>query len=203
MSIRRVLVLTTAGILTGAAGAGAQACLGFPTRDGSIAIAASYGDMDGWTEIGGDFHADVSGPGAFGFAYRTGTGEGEPSTYELRGAYDFYLLEPAICVVGGVRFMDVGSAAVSERLGVPVGLGIGKTLDTGRFATTVYAIPQYMWVREVRTGALGDEVVETSNEFTGEAGLTVGILPLFLNGAITLDTLDDEPTFRFRVGLVF
>lgn len=202
MSIPRVILLATAAFLM-ASTAAAQGCIGFPTRDGAIALAASYADMRGWTEVGGDFHADVSGPGAFGFAYRTGTDDGEPSTYELRGAYEFYLLEPAICAVAGLRYMDVGSASVSERLGVPVGLGIGKTLDTGRFATTVYAVPQYMWVREVRTGALEAEVVQTSNEFTGEAGLTAGVLPLFVNGAITLNTLDHEPSFRLRVGVIF
>ena len=200
MRTRRIVVLTAGALLFGAAGASAQACLGYPSRDGQLAVAGSWGTSD---EVGGDFHADASGPGSFGFGYRTGLDDGDSSTYEARASYDFYMMEPAICAVAGVRFTDLGSGSVSERLAVPVGFGVGKTLDTGRFATTVYAIPQYMWVREVRTLVPGGEEVETSNEFTGEAGLTVGILPLFINGAITVDTLVDDPVFRIRVGLIF
>ena len=200
MSIRRIVVLAAGGLLLGATGASAQSCLGFPSRDGDVVVAASWDDSD---QIGGDFHADVSGPGSFGFAYRTGLDDGDPSEYELRGSYDFYMMEPAICVVGGIRFTDVGSTLVSERLAVPVGFGIGKTLDTGRFSTTVYAIPQYMWVREVRTPPLGGEDVETSNEFTGEAGVTLGVLPFFVNGAFTVGTLDNDSALRIRVGLIF
>lgn len=203
MSISRILVLTAAGLLGGATGASAQACLGLPTGDGAVALAGSYTTVEGSDEVGGEFNADVTGPGAFGFAYRTDRDDDGPSTYEVRGAYDLYLLEPSICGVAGLRFMDLESGAVSERLGVPVGFGVGKTLGAGRLTATVYAIPQYMWVREVRSGTLGDEEVETSNEFTGEAGVTFGVLPLFVNGAITLDTLGNEPGFRIRLGILF
>lgn len=204
MSIRRIFVLTVAALLAGGTAVSAQSCLGLPSRDGGLAVAGSYGWMDGGdAEVGGEFHADVTGPAAFGFSYRTGTGDAESSTYEFRGSYDLFLLEPAICVVAGIRYMDVDAGPVSERLGVPVGFGIGKTMDTGRFSTTVYAVPQFMWVREVRTDALGAEDTETSNEFVGEAGATLGILPFFINGAIVLNTLDNEPAFRIRAGLMF
>lgn len=198
--LTRIVVLAIGAFLTGAAGASAQSCLGFPSRDGQVAVAGSWGIPD---EVGGDFHADVSGPGSFGFSYRTGVDDGEPSTYEARASYDFYMMEPAICVVGGFRYIDPSGSTVSERLGIPVGFGVGKTLDTGRFATTVYAIPQYMWTREVRTPVVGDEQVEISNEFTGEAGVTVAVLPFFVNGAITVGTIDEDQVFRIRVGLIF
>lgn len=197
-----LLALVPAAIMGSAAGAAAQACLGIPSRDGEIAVAGFYGISD---EVGGEFHADVSGPGAFGFGYRTGVDDGEPSLYDVRGAYDLYLLDPAICVVGGLRYtdIDVAGSTVSERLAVPVGFGIGKTRDTGRFSTTIYAIPQYMWVREVGTDIEGNEVTDTSNEFTGEAGLTLGFLPFFVNGSITLSTVSDDAAFRIGVGLLF
>lgn len=205
MSTPRILLLALIPVaaLATAGTAAAQACLGIPSRDGAIAVSGSYADLEGRSEVGGEFHADVTGPGAFGFAYHTGTEDDAPSTYEVRGAYDLYLLEPAICAVAGLRYMDVESPAISERLAVPVGFGIGKTLDAGRLAATVYAIPQYMWLREVRTDIEGNEFTDTSNEFTGEAGITLGILPLFINGAITLDTVDDDPAFRIRLGLLF
>ena len=202
MSISRILFLTAGGLLTTIGGAAGQACVGLPTGDGAIALAGSYTAVEGRDEVGGEFNADVSGPGAFGFAYRTDLENG-PSTYEVRGAYDLYLLEPAICVVAGVRYTDGASGAVSERLGVPVGFGVGKTLDAGRVSATVYAIPQYVWVREVRRDALGGEEVDTSNAFAGEAGVTLGLLPLFVNGAVTLDTANDEPGLRIRLGLIF
>ena len=202
MSISRVLLLTAAGLLSPIGGAAGQACVGLPTRDGAIALAGSYTTLEGRDEVGGEFNADVSGPGAFGLAYRTGLEDG-PSTYEVRGAYDLYLLEPALCVVAGVRYTDVESGAVSERLGVPLGFGVGKTLGAARVSATVYAIPQYVWLREVRRDALGAEEVDTSNAFAGEAGVTLGFLPLFANAAVTLDTVNDEPGLRIRLGLIF
>lgn len=201
MRIRRLVVLALGGLLMGAATASAQACLGFPSRDGDLVVAGSW---DGADEVGGDFHADVTGPGSFGFAYRTGLDDEDLSIYELRTSYDLYLLEPSMCLVAGLRFTDLGSdSEVSERLAVPVGFGVGKTLDTGRFATTVYAIPQYVWLREVRTTAVGGDDVGISNEFTGEAGVTVGVLPVFINGAFTVGTLDSDRAFRIRVGFIF
>ncbi len=202
MSTPRIVILTAAALVAGTAGAAAQACLGLPTRDGSIAVAASHAATNGTSRLGGDFHADVSGPGAFGVAYRRGADDGAGSSYELRGAYDLYLVEPAICGVAGLRFTDRTSDTGAERLAVPVGLGIGKALRGERLTAIVYAIPQYMWVREDRS-VPGLEDVETSNEFTGEAGVTLGILPLFVNGAVILDTLDDDPAFRVRVGVIF
>lgn len=202
MIMPRIGVLTTAAFLMGAAGVAAQACLGLPTRDGDIAVAASYAASNGVSEVGGDFHADVSGPGSLGFAYRTGTDDSPGSSYEVRGAYDLYLIEPAVCGVAGVRFTDRTAVTGAERLAVPVGLGIGKTMRGDRLTATVYAIPQYMWVREDRS-APGIEDEDTSHEFTGEAGVTLGLRPLFVNGAITLDTLDDDPAFRVRVGVIF
>lgn len=197
------ILLAASALLVGAAGASAQACLGLPTADGAIALAGSYTTVEGRHEVGGEFNADVTGPGAFGFAYRTGTEDGSPSAYEVRGSYDLYLLEPSICAVAGVRYMDGESGGVSERLGVPLGFGVGKTMDAGRLSATVYAIPQYMWVREVRTDALGGEDVETSSDLTGEAGVTLGVLPLFVNGAITLNSVNNEPGLRIRLGVLF
>ena len=202
MSIHRIVALGTSFLLAGTGLASAQSCLGFPSRDGDLVVAGSYATMDGASEVGGDFHADVSGPTGFGFAYRTGLDDGAPSTYEARISYDLYLLEPSVCVVAGVKYMDA-EGTTAERLGIPVGIGIGKTLDTGRLATTVYAIPQVMWTRAERADALGGDAVDTSTEFVGEAGLTIGLLPVFVNGAITLNTLDDEPSFRIRLGLLF
>lgn len=203
MSLSRMAVLTAVALLVGTTGASAQACLGLPTTDGAVALAGSYMTVEGRDEVGGEFNADVTGPGAFGFAYRTDLADGRPSTYEVRASYDLYLLEPSICGVAGLRYMDVESGGVSERVGVPVGFGVGKTMDAGRLSATIYAIPQYMWVREVRADALGREDVGTSGGFTGEAGVTAGVLPLFVNGAITLNTLDNEPGFRIRVGVLF
>lgn len=204
MKNHRLVLLAVLFLAGSSVGAAAQSCLGFPSRDGDLLVAGAYGlTADGGSEVGGEFHADVSGPGAFGFAYRTGLGDTETATYEVRGSYDLYLLEPAICLVAGVRYVDLSSGTTSERLGVPIGIGIGKTMDAGGLATTVYAIPQYMWMREVRTDVLGSELVETSNQFVGEAGVTVGLLPLFVNGALALSTADDEPSFRIRIGLLF
>lgn len=176
-------------LLLAAAPAAAQSCLGIPTRDGAIAVVGTYGTRGGSAELGGEFHADVTGPAAFGFAYRTSPDDG-PSTWDARAAYDLFLLEPAVCPVVGVRYIDPAAAGAEGRLGVPLGIGIAKTMDAGPLATTVYAVPQYVWF-------------EDGSEFMAEAGLALRLLPLFLRAAIALDTATDEPGVRLGVGLVF
>lgn len=205
--MRTLSVLSTlaaASLLFGATSAAAQACLGLPTRDGEMTVAGVYASLDGDSHYGAELSADVSGPAAFSFGYAGLGADGDRKILHARASYDFFLIEPAICGVAGVLFDDDPAPGIDQRLGVPVGIGIGKTLRSPRFSTTVFAIPQYVWLREtpILDGLDGD--AETSNEFMAEAGVTFGLQALFVGGSVVVDTFEgSDPGFRIRAGLRF
>jgi hypothetical protein len=206
---RSSLVLASAAValLVSAGAATAQACLGLPTRDGQIAVAGAYGVNDAYNTVGGQFNIDVTGPASFGFGYSRdvgadeleGGGDFSAHLFEARAAYEMYLLEPSICAVAGVWYNDVTGV---DQIGVPVGFGFGKTLRGQSFSTTLYAIPQYVWLRtSFDDTQLPDE---DSNEFMGEAGLTLGFLRFYVGGGVVVTTIDDQdPRLTFRAGLFF
>lgn len=202
-----VLAFAAIALLVTAGAAAAQACLGLPTRDGQIAVAGAYGVNDAYNTVGGQFHIDVTGPASFGFGYSRDTGmdalaggeEQEAHLFEARGAYEMYLLEPSICAVAGVWYQDVTGM---EQIGVPVGFGFGKTLRGESLSTTLYAIPQYVWLRTM----FDDDMLpdDDSSEFLGEAGITLGFLQFYVGGGVAVTTIDDQdPRFTFRAGLFF
>lgn len=185
-------------------GLAAQACLGMPSSDGQIGVAATGTAVDDDFELGGEFHVDVTGPASFRIEYGNGHDDGVGRTYAALGSYEFYLLDPNICGVAGVSY-TTDSAPGTDQLGISGGFGIGKTLEAERFTATIYAIPRYVYLTEYRTVELtGDEVSESSNEFMAEAGVTLGLDPFFVGGALTLTTVGDgDPGLRFRVGILF
>jgi len=199
----RTALLAVTALLFTAGAAAAQACLGIPSRDGQIALAGAYTRMNDFDAVGGEFHVDVSGPASFGFAYsrdfaRASTGDADDvNSFEARLAYELFLVDPSVCAVAGVRYLD----APVERLGVPVGFGFGKTLRGDRLSATLYGLPQYVWLRQ---DLIGTDDVETSNEFMAEAGVTLGFLPFFVGGAVVVSTMDDDDArFRLRAGFLF
>ena len=201
------LALAAAALLLTAGGAAAQACLGLPTRDGEIALAAAGGRADGDTRYGAELAADVSGPTAFGFAYDGIGDDGDRQHFTGRLAYDFFLVEPEVCAVAGVLFDTAPTAGIEDRLGFPVGLGLGKTVAGPGFSTTVFAVPQYVWVREERerapSGGAGRETV-SSSEFMAEAGVTLRFLTFYVGGSLVATSFEEsDPGFRIRAGLVF
>lgn len=196
------LIAATAATLTTAGAATAQECLGLPTRDGDVALAGTAGGFQDDAHFGAEFTADVSGPAAFAFSYGAGGGDDDRQMFTGRASYDFYLVEPAVCVVAGVLYDDAPGGLVEERWGVPLGFGFGKTLRSDDLTTTVFAVPQYVFVREQRLEGLELDT-ETDSEFMGEAGVTLGFRPFFLGGSVVVSSFDDDAAFRIRGGLLF
>lgn len=202
MRVRAVAIALTSAFVP--AGVSAQACLGLPSSDGQIAVAASGTAIDDDVELGGEFHVDVTGPASFRFEYGNGHDDGIGRSYAALGGYELYLLDPSICGVAGLSYTSDSEPGV-DQLGISAGFGIGKTLRAERFTTTIYAIPRYVYLVENRVDVVGTEDLDdTSNEFMAEAGVTVGIAPLFVGGGVILSTIGDgDPAFRIRVGIVF
>ncbi|NIP80950.1 MAG: hypothetical protein GWM90_17730, partial [Gemmatimonadetes bacterium] len=63
---------------------------------------------------------------------------GDSQVFTGRLSYDFFLVEPAVCAVAGVRYATDEAPGVDERFGVPVGIGIGKRLRGERVDVIVY-----------------------------------------------------------------
>lgn len=196
--------LAATALLLSAGAVAGQSCLGLPTRDGQIALAAAAGSLDGETQYGGEFMADVTGPAAFGFGYGGVGADGDRQIFTARASYDFFLLEPDLCAVAGVTFDNAPGGGLDERLGVPIGIGVGKTIRGRAFSTTIFAVPQYVWVREKSALAGADDDIDTSNQFMAEAGVTLRFQALYIGGSAIVTTFDDnDPGFRIRAGLVF
>lgn len=194
-------VLAATALFLSAGAAAAQSCLGLPLRDGQIAIGATaaLGDVD---HFGGQFTGDVTGPVSLRFGYGGLGSNDDRQTFSALVAYDFYLLDPAVCAVGGLLFEDRGEGVVEERFGVPLGIGIGKTIRGPAFDATLYAVPQYVWVRDRLRTADADE--ETSHAVMAEAGATLGFGPVYGSGSVVVGTLSgQDPAVRIGVGLIF
>ena len=199
------IVLSTFLGLAAAGSAAAQACIGLPSRDGQIAATAAYTLSDDHDALGGEFTVDATGPMSFGFGYSRdvgtdelmGGGDRHVTTFDARAAYELYLVDPSICAVGGVWYQD----SAVEQLGVPIGFGFGKTLTGRAVSTTIYAVPQYVWLRESPGGDLDDR---TSNEFMARAGVMFGLQQLLFGGDVTVTTFGaDDPRFALRAGFLF
>lgn len=196
--------LAAATLLFAAGSAAAQACLGLPTRDGQISLAGTAGSLDDDSRFGVEFNADVTGPAAFGFAWDGAGTEGDRQIFTGRVSYDFFLLEPALCAVAGVLYDDAPAPGIDDRLGVPVGIGIGKTLPAERFSATIFAVPQYVWMRESLAVPEGGDDSRTSSEFMAEAGVNLRFLTFYVGGSVLATTFDDaDPGLRLRAGLIF
>ena len=182
----------------------AQACLGLPSADGQIAVAGAATLMDGEVRPGGEFHVDVTGPASFRAEYDHGHDDGVGRTFSVLGGYELFLLEPSICAVAGALYTTDPAPQVDERLGISAGFGIGKTLRTERLTATVYAVPRYVRLQETVTDLAGVEETVGTNELLAEAGVTVGLAPLYVGGAVVLSTFGEaDAGFRIRVGILF
>lgn len=189
------------------AGVTAQACLGLPSADGQIAVGATGVYSAGDVDLGGEFHVDVTGPASFRIGYDNGHTETFGSAearvgrgYSALGAYEFFLLDPSICALAGAVYYTDAGPGIEDRFGVSLGFGIGKTLEADAFNATIYAMPQY--VRFWETTVL-DETIE-ANEFMAEAGLTFGLAPFFVGGAVTLTSVEGaDPGLKIRAGILF
>ncbi len=199
------ILLLTVFALAAADSAAAQACIGLPSRDGQIAATAALTLAEDYNALGGEFTVDATGPMSFGFGYSrdtgmdelVGGGERHVTTFDARAAYELFLVDPSICAVAGLWYQD----AAVEQFGVPVGFGFGKTLPGRALSTTLYAIPQYVWLRETPGGDLDDR---TSNEFMARAGVTFGLQQLLFGGDVTVTTFGaDNPRFALRAGFIF
>ena len=89
-------------------GLAAQACLGMPSSDGQIGVAATGTAVDDDFELGGEFHVDVTGPASFRVEYGNGHDDGVGRTSAALGSYELYLLDPNICGVAGVSYTNWG-----------------------------------------------------------------------------------------------
>ncbi len=197
------VAVTAAALALLSARASAQSCLGLPTRDGDVAVNAVVDLGEGDPVYGGEFAADVSGPTAFRFGYSS-VGDGDARTFSALASYDFFLVEPSVCAVGGIVYVSEPGPGIQHRYGIPLGIGIGKTLAMRGYSATVYALPQYLWVREAFSDAFGHDRTGTSNEFQAEAGATLAVFPFYVGGAIVVSTVaDSDPAFRVRVGIAF
>jgi hypothetical protein len=198
--IRSTRILLAATLLLIAAPAlPGQVCVGIPTHDGQLhlaGVAALGGDAPGY---GMEFGANFTGYLSSAFAYLRSEGdEGATDRFDGRFTYEIPVTLPQACPTLGVSLTRFDDG--SERLTVPVGIGIGgpilfrPTVEVG-----LHAIPRYLWVQDRMAG----EHTRTDG-FGAELGGSVALGRVFLGGGVSIDTLEGSTTGGIlRLGVSF
>jgi hypothetical protein len=207
------VALAAMGALLPARAVEAQACIGVPVSQGTMALVGHAGTTGDVARIGGDFVANLNGPLTLGFGYlRAGEEANRPArdTFSGRAALQMLLVEPMVCPVAGVRHTRWAPAALAgggdvRVLEFPLGVGIGATraaLAPGT-GVTLFAIPQVVFQRTTTSG-LGGEHTATATEFEGEVGFRVGNPRFFGGASVVLSSASGaDPLFGVSLGIGF
>jgi hypothetical protein len=193
----------------------AQACIGSPSPDGSISIEAQHTTTDNAKGWGGNANVDISGPLSVQGGYSRldpDTTDADTDVFTGQVAFEFKASKWSLCPVAGAQFsssdLESGSAEIDHtQLLIPAGIGIGMNVEAGSLAITLFAIPQYLYVRnetELTVGSAQTSTSSTSNEFGSTVGVRVGTPRLYAGGSVFLSTIENtEPTVYVVIGVSF
>jgi hypothetical protein len=176
-----------------------QVCVGVPTHDGQLhlaGVAALGGDAPSY---GMEFGANFTGYLSSAFAYLRSEGDdGATDRFDGRFTYEIPVTLPQACPTLGVSFIRFDDG--SERLTVPVGIGIGgPILFRPNLEVGLHAIPRYLWVQDRWDGER-----TRSDGFGAELGGSAAFGRVFLGGGVSIDTLEGSTTAGIlRLGVSF
>lgn len=203
-------VLASALILTIAAPAGAQVCLGSPADPGEIAVQGEVVSDGRTNAYGGRLGLNFNTEFAFDFSLRRP--EYDPGLgLVLAGAIGYEMTDyvPPVCFTIGVRHERrpvPGSEDATETL-IPIGFGIGKRLGSAkRLSLALFVRPEYMVrIRPDPVGGDGtfwDELGRRS-EGRGVVGILAATPFLYGTGSIEISTRDYRPELALGLGVTF
>jgi hypothetical protein len=145
-------LLAGAVLLIAAPALHGQVCVGVPTHDGQLhlaGVAALGGDAPA---LGMEFGANFTGYLSSTFAYLRSEGDdGTTDRFDGRFTYEIPVTLPQACPTLGVSLSRFDDG--SERLTIPVGVGIGgPILFRPNAEVGLHAIPRYLWVQDRTAG---------------------------------------------------
>lgn len=204
-------VTMSLGILATPVLAYGQACMGAPISGGQFGIEGAMGVGEGFKSYGGGVAANLSGPLAFagGVSVMKPDAGGENlTTFGASSGYEVIQSERlSVCPVVGATYTSEsaefeGSEFEASQLVVPVGLGLGTSLPAGSMDVTLFATPQYLWIRSSITSD-GTSLSTSANEFGVNTGLRLGVSSFYAGAGMSMNSIDNsDPVFNFGLGLV-
>lgn len=188
-----------------------QACMGAPISGGQYGLEGAMGVGEGFKSYGGGVAANVMGPLAFSAGVSVTTPDAGGENFTTFGASSGYeLLQSSrlsVCPVVGANYTSEseeidGTEFDASLLTVPVGLGLGTSLPAGSMDVTLFAQPQYLWIRS-SVGIDGTTVSQSQSEFGLNTGLRVGVSQFYAGAGMSMNSIDNsDPVFNFGIGLV-
>jgi hypothetical protein len=195
-----------------AEGLSAQACLGIPTRDGSIAMIGSFMLTDGAKGFGGTIHGNLDGPISLqaGYAITDIDDLGaNVNSFHAGFAFEIPDLSFSACPFIGAVYSTWSDSALGleadlTQLVVPIGLGIGKQFAAGpSLGFTIFATPQFFHVRS-KVSIAGFDLAsgtDSASEFGLELGFRLGTSAAFGGAGVSFTSVDEsDPVFNVVLG---
>ena len=216
--MNRIGVVAAAGLAvmgTVSAAAG-QACLGVPTRDAGFNVAAEMAMPTNARQYAAVLNADLIGPLSFELnAGLIDIDEVEDHGATMGGRIGYTLgAVPAlsVCPIAGAQYSTISTeeslidgplTVDATTLVLSAGAGIGKTFGAGP-AVTLFAQPQYLYIRNTFDDAISPEETGSRNELGIDTGARLSVGRLLLGGGMTWTTIDDaDPVFSLTAGMTF
>lgn len=205
------LVTMSLGMLATPVIAYAQACMGAPISGGQYGIEGAMGVGEGFKSYGAGVAANLAGPLAFagGVTVTKPDAGGESlTTFGASGGYELLQSDRlSACPVVGASYwtesadFDGTEVDVSQII-VPVGLGLGTTLPAGSMDVTLFATPQYLWIRSSISSDEGS-LSESQNEFGLNTGVRFGVSSFYAGAGMAMTSVENsDPVFNFGIGFV-
>jgi len=202
-------VLAAALLVTVAAPASAQVCLGIPASPGQISVQGEVVSDGSTSTYGGRLGMNFNTEFAFEFSLRRPEFDPGLGTV-LAGtiAYEMTDYKPPVCFTFGVRHerRPVPGGEDATETYIPIGFGIGKRLGSAkRLSLALFVRPEYM-IRIRPEPERGDtfwEELGRRSEGRGVLGLVAATPFLYGTGGIEISTRDYQPEFVLGIGVTF
>ena len=211
-------VVAAAGlaVMCSVSAAAGQACLGVPTRDAGFSVAAEMALPNNAQQYAAVLNADLIGPLSFELnAGLLDIDDVEDHGATMGGRIGYTLgVVPAlsVCPIAGAQYSTISTeqnliegplSVDATTLVLAAGAGIGTTFGGGP-AVTVFAQPQYLYIRNTFDDAIRPEESSNRSELGIDTGARLSIGRLLLGGGMTWTTIDEaDPVFSLTVGIMF
>lgn len=179
-----------------------QVCLGSPNGPGQYSITADANITSGSNDFGLGVEANFPGPlGArAGVSVDDFDDDDRRTRFEGRLSYDIRS-GPGIniCPVGGADFSRRTQDSVSRNeLRIPLALSVGGRIDAGDGIRLVPSARAGFAHWRISGDAL--DTTATENSVFAIAGATLALDDVHFRAEVGIDSIDDEPFYRFQVG---
>lgn len=214
--IRYCCFAVTAALVAAPVPVIAQACIGIPTAEGSLAVVGGFATTDGAKGFGGTLHGNLEGPISIQAGYTLWDLDDIDENFNAFHAalgMEVPNLSFSACPFVGAEYATWSESAFGvdveiTQTVIPVGLGIGKSFAAGpALDFTLFAAPQFMYIRtkgSVSDGTDSFSDTESGSEFGLGVGFRMGTQAVFGGAGVSFNTIEEsDPTFSLSIGLGF